>query len=117
MATIKIEDYVDGLDTATEIADDDNLMLFKASGTVEKAAGTLIYRAGETGASTFNGSAGRVITHSLGHQNYKPVITPTADPSGFLGEVYCIKADDTVTVYNSGSATGAFEYALIVHSA
>lgn len=75
------------------------------------------YYADYVGASTFHGSAGRVITHSLGHQNYKFVITSTAGPAGFLGEVYCVKAANTVTVYNSGSATGAFEYALIVHSA
>ena len=35
-------------------------------------------------ASTFNGQAGRTITHNYGHTNYHVIINPTADPNGFL---------------------------------
>ena len=68
------------------------------------------------GASTFAGSTGQTITHSLGHQNYKVAITSTANPGGFLGEVYIIKSDNTIVVYNSGTATGAFEYIITPHA-
>jgi len=47
-------------------------------------------------ASTFNSTAGRTITHSYGHQNYNVAIIPTADPDGYLGEIYLTKADNTV---------------------
>jgi hypothetical protein len=65
------------------------------------------------GANTFAGDTGKTITHNLGHQNYKVAIIPTADPDGYLGDVHCIKADNTVVVYNSGDADGAFEYLII----
>jgi len=63
--------------------------------------------------STFNGSSGRVITHGKGHQNYMFLYIPTANPGGNLGEVYITKANDTVTVYNSGSFRGNFDYVII----
>lgn len=63
--------------------------------------------------STFNSTTGRVLTHNYGHQNYQVLITPTADPGGNLGEVYVVKGDDTATVYNSGSATTAFDYLIV----
>lgn len=61
-------------------------------------------------ASTFNGQAGRTITHNYGHTDYQVIINPTADPDGFLGEVWFNKAANTVVVYNSGSADGAFDF-------
>lgn len=65
------------------------------------------------GASTFNGYAtGRVITHNLGHQDYDVRIMPTADPAGNLGEVWITKANSTVAIKCSGSATTAFEYVI-----
>lgn len=63
------------------------------------------------GSSTFNGySTGRVITHNLGTTNYDVMITPKADPSGLLGEVWVIKSANTCAVKNSGTATTAFDY-------
>ena len=67
-------------------------------------------------ASTFNSTTGRTITHNLGHQNYNVTVIPTADPAGYLGEIYLTKADNTVVIYNSGPAVGAFEYLITPHS-
>ncbi|NLE57155.1 MAG: hypothetical protein GX616_02255 [Planctomycetes bacterium] len=70
--------------------------------------------AGVGGASTFNGyTTGRVITHNLGNTNYHVSITPTADTSGMLGEVWVTKSADTCTVKNSGSSAAAFTYHII----
>jgi len=63
--------------------------------------------------STFNGSTGRELTHNLGHQNYTIFWTPTTDPEGSLGEVWITKADNTVTIHNSGAFTGAFDYVIL----
>jgi len=65
------------------------------------------------GSSTFNGSTGREIAHSLGHTNFTLFWTPTADPEGGLGEVWITKASDKVTIHNSGAATTAFDYVLL----
>lgn len=62
------------------------------------------------GSANFAGPAGVTITHNLGHTNYKVMITPTADPGGFLGEVWVVKAANTIVVYNSGSATTSFDW-------
>lgn len=67
-------------------------------------------------ASTFNSTTGRTLTHNYGHTNYQVIINPTADPGGNLGEVWYSKAVNTVTIYNSGSATGAFDYVIIPHA-
>lgn len=67
-------------------------------------------------ASTFQSTTGRTITHNLGHQLYNVMVIPTADPGGYLGEVYLTKADNTVVIYNSGSALGAFEYLITPHA-
>jgi hypothetical protein len=74
MATVKIEDYVDGLDAATEIADDDHLMLFKAAGTVEKAPGTVVYRAATTSTKGVIKTAGNTV--ALAGTGTDSVITP-----------------------------------------
>jgi hypothetical protein len=67
-------------------------------------------------ASTLAGSAGRTITHNFGHTNYQMMLNPTADPAGFLGEVWFSKAANTVVIYNSGSAVGAFDYTIMPHA-
>ncbi|MBW2673197.1 MAG: hypothetical protein JRD89_07255 [Deltaproteobacteria bacterium] len=67
-------------------------------------------------ASTFAGSDGRTITHNYGHTAYQVNINPTADPAGFLGEVWVSKAANTVVIYNSGSARGAFDYVILPHA-
>lgn len=66
-----------------------------------------------TGYSTFNGySTGRVISHTIGSTDYDVRVTPTADPSGQLGEVWVIKGETSCTVKNSGSAVTAFDYVI-----
>ena len=67
-------------------------------------------------ASTFNGASGRTITHNYGHTNYQVLANPTADPAGFLGEVWFSKANNTVVIYNSGPAVGAFDYTVLPHA-
>ena len=67
----------------------------------------------EPTASTFNGSTGRTLTHNKGTLNYMVIVNPKADPGGTLGEVWYSKALNTVTIYNSGSFTGAFDYIVI----
>lgn len=64
------------------------------------------------GSSTFNTTSGRAITHDLGTTSFVITITPTANPNGTIGEVWVAKTTSTVTVYNSGSFTGAFDYVI-----
>ena len=64
----------------------------------------------------FAGVSGRTITHNYGHTDYQLIINPVADPGGFLGEVWFVKANNTVVVYNSGIASGNFDYVLIPNS-
>lgn len=63
--------------------------------------------------STFNGLTGVEVAHALGHTDYVVSILPSANPVGGLGDVWVVKATNKFTVYNSGSATTAFEYVLI----
>lgn len=67
------------------------------------------------GSSTFNGVSGRVImlSSSRANTNYSVAVTPSAAPNGHLGEIWVIKGTDRFTVYNSGSATSAFDYMLL----
>ena len=67
-------------------------------------------------ASTFQGPTGRTLTHNYGHTNYQVLINPTADPAGFLGEVWVSKAANTAVVYNSGAAVGAVDYTILPHA-
>lgn len=67
-------------------------------------------------ANAFAGSAGRTITHNYGHTDYQVILNPTADPAGFLGEVWFSKAANTVVLYNSGSAVGAFHLTILPHA-
>jgi hypothetical protein len=66
-----------------------------------------------TAASTFAGSAGRTITHNLGHTNYSVDVKPTADPDGTLGEVWVQKNSNTAVIFNSGAWRGAFDYTIV----
>lgn len=65
------------------------------------------------GSSTFNSINGRFIPFNVGNTNYTPVITPSANPNGYLGEIWIIKATNGFTVYNSGTATTSFDYTVI----
>ncbi len=67
-------------------------------------------------ASTYNGSDGRTLTHNYGHLNYMLIINPKADSCYNLGEVWHLKAANTVVVYNSGGFKGAFDYIIIPHA-
>jgi hypothetical protein len=60
----------------------------------------------------FAGSSGHTITHNYGHTNYQISVNPVADPGGFLGEIWFVKSDNTVVVYNSGTASGNFDYVI-----
>lgn len=64
-------------------------------------------------ASTFQGQSGRTITHNYGHTNYVVIVNPSADPAGFLGEIWYSISANTVVIYNSGQAVGAFEYTIM----
>ena len=67
------------------------------------------------GSSTFNGVSGRVVmlSSSRANTNYSVAVTPSAAPNGLLGEIWVIKGTDRFTVYNSGSATSAFDYIML----
>lgn len=67
-----------------------------------------------TGSSTFNKMTGRAITHSFGAATaYTVSITPTAAGQGNLGDYYVVKGNNTMTVYNTGTATTSFDYTII----
>ena len=69
---------------------------------------------GRVGSSTFNGTTGREITHSLGHQLYVVLVTPTADPAaGFYW--WITKSDDTVLIKCNGVVSTAFDYRIEVY--
>jgi hypothetical protein len=63
-----------------------------------------------TGAANFGSVDGRTVTHNVGNTNYRVLITPTADPGGYLGEWWVLKQANTFVVYNSGAATTAFDW-------
>lgn len=65
------------------------------------------------GESTFASTAGRTITHSLGHTNYIVNVVPLADTGGDLGDVFISKAANAFTIYNTGGFTGAFRWQLV----
>lgn len=65
------------------------------------------------GSDNFGSEAGRTITHNIGHTDYRVRITPTADPGGYLGEVWVVKAANTFVVYNSGKWTGGFDWQIL----
>ena len=67
-----------------------------------------------SGSSTFNGTTGRELTHSLGHQNYRVNIYLTEDPGGSYVSHFYTKADNTVTIYTQGSIATDFDYRIEV---
>lgn len=67
-------------------------------------------------AVAFAGDSGHTITHNYGHTDYQVIINPVDDPAGFLGEIWISKSANTAVVYNSGSATGNFDYVIIPHA-
>jgi len=67
-------------------------------------------------AVAFNGASGRTITHNCNHRDYQVIINPVEDPGGNLGEVWYSKIENSVTIYNSGSATTLFHYLIIPHA-
>lgn len=67
-----------------------------------------------TGSSAFVGSGNeKTIAHGLGSAPSSVSVTPTADPSGNLGEVWCRKDATNIYVGNSGSAVTAFDWIAI----
>ncbi|ALA68843.1 hypothetical protein GT50_00605 [Geobacillus stearothermophilus 10] len=64
----------------------------------------------QSGSANFGGPAGTTITHNLGTTNFRVSITPTANPDGYLGEIWVVKSSNTMTVFNSGDFRGAFDY-------
>jgi hypothetical protein len=63
------------------------------------------------GASTFNGTTGRVITHNLANTTYRVAITPTAT---LLGRWYVTKGSSSFTVFSTDAAdAGAFDYVIL----
>jgi len=66
-----------------------------------------------TGNANFNGATGTTITHSVGHTNYDVGVIPTQNPGGYLGEVFVSKSANSFVVYNSGTATTAFQWTLL----
>ncbi len=65
------------------------------------------------GESTFAGTGGKTISHSLGHNNYIVNVVPLQDTGGDLGDVFISKASNAFTIYNTGGFTGSFRYQLM----
>lgn len=65
------------------------------------------------GSSTFNGTMGRIISHSIGHTGYRVIVVPTANVNGYLGEVWVEKASNSFKVCCSGTAATTFDYVVI----
>lgn len=66
------------------------------------------------GTSTFNSIVGKVITHALNKTDYTVSITPTGNPNGTLGEVWVVNAENSFTVYCSGTNTSTpFTYIVV----
>lgn len=67
-----------------------------------------------TGSSTFVGQGStRTIAHGLGSPPSSVSVTPTANPNGYLGEVWVIKDTTNIYVGNSGSAIVSFDWIAI----
>lgn len=69
-----------------------------------------------SGSSNFSSfSAANTITLpiAMADTSYAVQITPTAATNGNLGEVWVIKNTGTITVYNSGSCTGSFDWIVL----
>lgn len=105
-----VEAGVDSLITSMTGLDDDGIPVAKVSGATAEA------NLQPPAPVAFASSTGYTITHNYGHTDYQLIINPVADPSGFLGEIWISKAANTAVVYNSGSATGNFDYVIIPSS-
>lgn len=68
----------------------------------------------EGGSSNFAGTTGVIITFAAAEAdtNYRVSIVPTESPGGNLGEFWAVKTTTTLTVYNSGTATTAFDWSI-----
>lgn len=66
------------------------------------------------GSAAFNSTTGTIINHTIGNTNYYPIITPKANPDGFLGEVWVEKSANSFKVLCSGSSTVAFDYVVVI---
>lgn len=63
------------------------------------------------GSSSFAGNSNaRTIAHGLGVTPSVVNVTPTANPGGYLGEVWVTKNATNIYVYNTGTATTAFDW-------
>lgn len=67
----------------------------------------------QQGESTFASTAGKTVTHAVGHTNYIVNIAALGDTGGDLGDVYIVKAANAFTVYNTGGFVGAFRYQIV----
>jgi hypothetical protein len=66
----------------------------------------------QTGTSNFVGDTGVQIPLQFvpGALGYEVQVQPSANPNGYLGEVWVVKGSDHFIVYNSGTATTSFRY-------
>lgn len=65
----------------------------------------------KTGSSTFAGnSTARTIGHGIGRTPAFVGVTPSANPNGYLGEVWYTADATNIYIYNSGSAVTAFNW-------
>lgn len=72
---------------------------------------SLPQQASKGGKANFKGNSGYTrIAHGLGKAPAAVSITPTANPSGNLGEYWCTSDATNIDVYNSGSATTQFAW-------
>lgn len=65
------------------------------------------------GDTTFNGTSGRTISHSIGNINYIVNVSPTEATGGDLGDVYISKAANAFTIYNTGGFIGVCRYQIL----
>lgn len=66
------------------------------------------------GSSSFAGNGTEVtIPHGLGTTPININITPTSNPNGYLGEVWCRKDATNIYVGNTGTAMGTFDWSAI----
>ena len=66
------------------------------------------------GSSTFAGnSSSRSIAHGLGVTPSAVTVTPSSNTAGYVGEIWVIKNDTYIYVYNSGSSTASFDWIAI----
>lgn len=62
------------------------------------------------GSAQFNSITGTIVNHTIGNTDYEVKITPTANPNGYLGEVWVEKAANSFSVKCSGTTNVTFSY-------